>query len=449
MKIKDKLLMQFTLLFAVLLSVVLTGIYLMTDKNRKSEFSARLKDRAVIVAQLFLAEDNLPKDKFNDIIAKYPQSLPGEIVRIYDKDNRPVFLKDTISYNWPDDIIQKVRTRGNIYYIEHNRQIAGTLYHDNSGDFCVLISATDLYGMKAIQQLFRVMLLFFLSALLITLIIGHFFSRVALLPVKRIVRNIRIVRSTSLNQRLRESPGKDEIGELVHSFNELLQHLEQSFEDQKQFVANASHELRTPLTSIIGSLEVSLLTQKSKEDYRKTLEGVLNETVYLNELLNNLLELAQTAEVDKDRFDIRLDELVWQVKDEYAAQNDVELDYDLPDDERSYTFSGNRYLLFLAIGNILKNAIKFSDGKKVSCHLEVFPGKAVLTIRDRGIGISKEDAQNIFKPFFRANNAKQYDGAGIGLSLSEKIFRLHQITLHLYSQPGNGTDAVMEFPVQY
>jgi signal transduction histidine kinase len=211
-------------------------------------------------------------------------------------------------------------------------------------------------------------------------------------------------------------------------------------------VSNASHELRTPLTSIIGSLEVSLRAKRSEEDYRKTLETVLNETEHLNELLNSLLELAQATIVDEDRQDVRLDELMWQVKDEYAAHHEVELIYHLPADKRLYTFSCNRHLLFLAIGNILKNAIKFSDGKRVDCVLTATNLKTSLLIRDYGIGIHEEDRKNIFRPFFRATNAKKYDGVGIGLSLSEKIFRLHNVSLIVQSHPGKGTDMIMEFP---
>ena len=446
MKIKDRLLMQFTVLFAILLLGVLTGIYFITDSNRKSEFRNRLTERATVVAQLFLAEDNLPSDKFKDIIKKYPQSIPGEIVRIYDSSDQPVFLRDSISHEWSRAIIHKVRSSGSIRYFDHNRQVVGILYQDNSGDSCVLISAVDQYGIKDMQQLFRVMLLFFLSSLLITLIIGHFFSRVALQPIKKMIRDIRIVRSTSLDQRLNESGGKDEISELIRSFNDMLEHLEQSFETQKQFVSNASHELRTPLTSIIGSLEVSLRAKRSEDDYRKTLETVLNETEHLNELLNSLLELAQATIVDEDRQDVRLDELMWQVKDEYAAHHEVELIYHLSADQHLYTFSCNRHLLFLAIGNILKNAIKFSDGKKVDCILTANNHKTSLIIRDYGIGINEKDREHIFRPFFRAANAKKYEGVGIGLSLSEKIFRLHNVLLTVRSQPGNGTDMIMEFP---
>jgi signal transduction histidine kinase len=413
MKIKDRLLLQFLVLFAILLLGVLASIYVVTDKNRKKEFNTRLRDRAVTVAQLFLAEDNLPSEKFKDVIKKYPQSLQGEIVRIYNKDYQPVFIKDN-SYQWPNAIIHEVSLYGYIAYTDGNRQVVGISYRDNSGDFTILISAIDVYGGQAMQQLLRVMLVSFLGSLVITFLIGHFFSRIALYPIKKVIREIRIVRSMGINKRLNETNkgGKDEINELVVSFNNLLEHLEQSFIAQSQFISNASHELRTPLTSIIGTIEVTLHSEREKEDYRKTLELILSETTNLDSLLNSLLELAQ-ANIDVDKLqEVRLDELLWQVKDEYSNNAPVELVYNLTPDSRCYTFSGNRHLLFLAIGNILKNAIKFSDQKPVTCTLSSQHKKTILSIQDQGIGIKEED----------------------------------NVTITLYSQLGSGTNVIIEFP---
>lgn len=445
MKIKDRLLLQFTVLFAILLLGVLTGIYFITDKNRKQEFNTRLRDRAITVAQLFLAEDNLSSEKFKDVVRKYPQSLPDEIVRIYDKNYQSVFIKEN-SFQWPHAVIDKVRQSGHIGYTDGNRQVAGIFYNDNSGDFTILVSAVDVYGAQSMRQLLRVMLLSFLGSLLITLLIGHLFSRVALYPIKKVIREIKIVRSTGLNQRLNETGGRDEINELIVSFNNLLEHLEQSFIAQSQFVSNASHELRTPLTSIIGTIEVTLHSEREKEDYRKTLETILSETEKLDNLLNSLLELAQ-ANLDVNELqEVRLDELLWQVKDEYSNDAPVELIYHLTPDPKDYTLQGNRHLLFLAIGNILKNAIKFSDKQPVTCTLIAQQGKTVLNIQDHGIGIKEEDLTKIFRPFFRAANAIKYSGVGIGLSLTEKIFRLHNIIITIHSEQGIGTNVVIEFP---
>jgi signal transduction histidine kinase len=232
------------------------------------------------------------------------------------------------------------------------------------------------------------------------------------------------------------------------TFNNLLEHLEQSFEAQNSFVAHASHELRTPVTSIIGDVEVTLSQDRSKDDYVKTLQGVLAESEKLNDLVNNLFELAQTN-IDITEFrDLRLDELIWQIKDEWTSrtpESQINLQYQLPEDPRKYTIQGNNYLLFIAISNILKNAIKFSNNHMVSLRLYLHNNTPVISIRDSGIGIGKEDLQKIFQPFFRGANSFGYAGYGVGLSLADKIFRLHNVRVDVKSQLEKGTEFQLFF----
>jgi signal transduction histidine kinase len=294
------------------------------------------------------------------------------------------------------------------------------------------------------------MVIGFLISVAVLFFAGRLFARIALSPIIKVINDVRIIRSSSLNKRLETKGGKDEINELAVTFNNLLEHLEQSFEAQNSFVAHASHELRTPVTSIIGDVEVTLSQDRSKDDYVKTLQGVLAESEKLNDLVNNLFELAQTN-IDITEFrDLRLDELIWQIKDEWTSrtpESQINLQYQLPEDPRKYTIQGNNYLLFIAISNILKNAIKFSNNHMVSLRLYLHNNTPVISIRDSGIGIGKEDLQKIFQPFFRGANAFGYTGYGVGLSLADKIFRLHNVRVDVKSQLEKGTEFQLFFTV--
>ncbi len=449
MKIRDRLSLQFTLIFAILLFVVLASIYISTEKNRKSAFYQRLHDRALNIAELFLAEDNLSSEKFSEVQKKYPLYLPEEVVAIYDDKDNPVFIKQN-TYHWPANIIDQVRTRKSIQYSTVKTQVAGIYYADNSGNFAVLISAEDKYGYIRMKQLFWAMTLTFFISLFIMFFLGRLFARIALSPITRVINEVKIIRSTSLNKRLPTKVSKDEINELVVTFNNLLEHLEQSFEAQKSFVNNASHELRTPLTSIIGDIEVTFLSERTNDEYKDTLQRVLIEMEKLNELINSLFELAQ-ANIDVNEFEeIRMDELIWQVKDEWmhkVAGSNIELNYNLPQDPQKFTIIGNRYLLYIALGNIVKNAIKFSDNKTVTCSIHCEGNNTIISIKDRGIGIPREDISKIFQPFYRGTNSTGYNGIGIGLSLTEKIFRLHDISIHVNPDYTNGTEFIITIPV--
>jgi signal transduction histidine kinase len=449
MKIRDRLSLQFTLIFAVLLLLVLATIFLLTYKYRVNDFYDRLQDRAVITAQLFLAEDNLSEEKFRAVQEKYPQSLPSEFVRIYDDENHPVFLKDR-SNQWSQGVIDDVRAKGTLFYSEGNVRTAGIYYKDNSGNFVVLASAVDVYGDKGMRQLFWSMFSVLIISIFVMYFLGSLFARIALFPIAKIINEVKIIRSTSLNKRLAVKDGKDEINELATTFNNLLEHLEQSFDAQRSFVANASHELRTPLTTIVGNIEVTLGVERDKEEYKKALADALVETEKLTDLVNDLFDLSHSNIDVNDFHDVRLDELLWQVKDEWSHRipgSRIDLLYNLPEEPKRYTIAGNSHLLFIALGNILKNAVKFSAMDLVTCILSIQEDKAIITIKDRGIGIKPEDIPHIFEPFYRGANAKGFEGLGIGLSLSEKIFRLHGAVVQVRSEWRKGTTFYILFPV--
>ncbi len=447
MTIRDRLSIQFTLISTLLLLVVLSGIYLLTAQYQKNAFRERLLDRATTTAELFLAQDNLSEEKFNEVRRKYPQSLPGEIVHIYNENDVPVFINAKTN-QWSKEVIDKVRLNKYFYYAEGNKQTVGIYYIDNSGNFTVLLSAIDSYGLQQMQQLFWLMVVAFFISFFIMLFTGRLFSKIALYPITKVINEVKFIRATSLHKRLQIKPSKDEINELAITFNNLLEHLEQSFESQSSFVAHASHELRTPFTTIIGDIEVTLAQNRNSIEYKETLKRVLIEAEKLNDLLNDLFQLTQ-SNIDITAFeDVRLDEILWQVKDEWMnriAGSNIELHYDLPTDTKKYTISGNHQLLYVAIGNIIKNALKFSDGKTITCKLYLGNNLPIISITDLGIGISKANLEKIFQPFYRAENSFGYAGFGVGLSLTDKILRLHNARISVSSILGKGTTFLIYF----
>ncbi|MFT3855879.1 MAG: ATP-binding protein [Ilumatobacteraceae bacterium] len=447
MKIRDRLSLQFTLVSAALLFVVLAAIYVLSWHNRQQDFYGHLLDRAITNAEIFLAEDNLSAEKFRDVQKKYPLSLPDEIIRIYNDEDNAMFIKDS-TFHYTRTDIDHVRKERYIEYSRDDRQTVGIYYIDNSGNYVILASAIDKEGFEKQRQLLWIMVVSFLISAGILFFAGRVFARIALSPIKKVIKDVRIIRSSSLNKRLDIKDSKDEINELAITFNNLLEHLEQSFEAQSSFVAHASHELRTPITSIVGDVEVTLSQQRTNEEYQKTLQGVLTETEKLNDLINNLFELAQTN-IDITEFrDLQLDELAWQLKDEWSNRlpdSQIDIQYHLPEDVRKFTIQGNHYLLFIGISNILKNAIKFSNNRTVFLQVYLQNNTPVISIRDTGIGIAKEDQQKIFQPFFRGANTFGYTGYGVGLSLADKILRLHNVRVVIISEPGQGSEFQLLF----
>jgi signal transduction histidine kinase len=447
MKIKDRLSLQFTLIFAVMLLCVMAAIYYLTEANRELNFFTRLKERALTVAQIFLAQDNLDSAKFTEVQKKYLHTLPEEELKIYDERGKSVFINQA-GTDWPADKIQEIKKIKELHFYEKERQVVGLYYTDNSGDFVVFAAAADIYEYRHMYQLLLIMLCLFTVSIIIVLFLGRWFSRLALSPISRIIGEVKFIRATSLDKRLASGNNKDEIADLSATINNLLEHLEQSFSAQKSFVANASHELRTPLTSAMGMIEVTLRSVRTAAEYRKVLENLLAETSRINELINRLFELVN-ANIDTDDLtEVRMDELMWQLKDEWENRlpgSRVDLEFLLPNNVAEFTIQGNWLLLFVAIGNIVKNAVKFSHKLPVSCTVYCENGLAVVSVSDRGIGISPDDIGNIFQPFYRGSNTMGFEGMGVGLSLSEKILKLHNASIHVQSQMDKGTTFTIRF----
>ena len=179
---------------------------------------------------------------------------------------------------------------------------------------------------------------------------------------------------------------------------------------------------------------------REKDEYKIALQSVVKEAEKLNSLISSLLELSQASIDSTELQKIQLDELLWEVVDEWDNKSGlVKVSYNLPENTEKYTVQGNRRLLFIAISNILKNAIKFSEGKEVLCTIFCNEKGVNITIKDQGMGIENNELRNIFQPFYRAPNAIKHPGSGIGLSLAEKIIRLHNGKIEVISVINEGT----------
>jgi signal transduction histidine kinase len=445
LKVKHRLSFQFTFLFAVLLLMVLTGVYLFAQHNRVETFYDKLDDRALTVGQFYLAEDNLSRENFKNVLRKFPQALSNETLRIYNDSFKPQFIPEG-NVHWSQRRLKRVIDQQKLHFWHGNEQVTGIYYVDNSGNYIIIVSATDDSGYHYLHDLGLIMICFFLASLVITFFLGSVFARIALHPIIKISNNLKRIRSSSLDLRLPVTIKQpDEIDTLSITINQLLEHLEQSFESQQSFIASASHELRTPITTILGEAEITLILDRTKEEYKATLVNIIKETERLTLIINSLMELVQTDSANYEFQNIRMDELLWEIVDELGEEH-VDINYNLPASCAKYTIQGNRGLLFMGINNILKNAIKFSNHKKVFCSLFCNDEGINIVVRDQGIGIDPKDISKIFQPFFRASNALNYSGHGIGLSLTRNVLKLHNGTVKVRSGVDEGTEFHIIFP---
>jgi signal transduction histidine kinase len=308
---------------------------------------------------------------------------------------------------------------------------------------------------QAGYDMFRILdiklIVIWLASFAILFIIGYLMARNVLKPVSKIVKQVGKITASNLRKRVEIDNPKDEIGELAITFNDTLDRLEESFEAQKMFVSNVSHELRTPMAALIAELELSLHRERSNEDYKKVVENALADARKIEKLSNGLMDLAK-ASYNTDQISmapVRLDEALLDASAMVMkTQNDYNVNLifgDNTDDDRMVTINGNEYLLRTAFINLMENNCKFSHNCSSTAQISFSDKKIFISFSDTGIGISREDMKQIFKPFFRGENHHFSAGNGIGMTLVERIVKLHVGSISIDSHIGKGTVFTLVF----
>lgn len=227
--------------------------------------------------------------------------------------------------------------------------------------------------------------------------------------------------------------------------------VQKAHEREKQFLTNASHDLRTPLTILRSELEVELRKDRSKGEYKKTLQSNKEEIDDLIALVENMLFLTQEdsqyQNMQKEQIDIT-DILIERIAvlQQIAKQKKLELSFTPP--EQSIVMNGNPQLLKRLFTGLLDNAIKYTpiDGK-IAITLSEEKQSALITIVDTGIGIPKEQQEQVFDRFFRADTSRSEKGYGLGLSIAKQIVEYHDGKIRLDSKVGKGTTMTISFPI--
>jgi two-component system sensor histidine kinase MprB len=452
MTIRNRLTWLFVGVVAVLLFTVLAIVYALQVTTSQREFRQRLRERAQVTGYIYLEKDEMRASAFRDFEKKYLQSLSNEILQVYDASGRVRFVAEDERVRLSDAVLARIVVNKESYFRLGARQAVGIFYHDNQGDYIIVAAAENVYGKRRLNSLASIMGVIFVVSLGGIFFLGRGFAGRALAPIA-----VDRITAQDLHQRVNEgflrTSERDDLTRLARTFNRLLERLEASFEGQRTFVRNASHELRTPLTASIGELQVLLARERSPESYREGAASVLGELQQLKTLINNLLDLAQAEGSVALTEEVRLDELLWEVREGVAPAQRARVQVDLgdlaelPDDPAAFVVLGHRGLLTRALGNLVDNALKYSAAdQRVLLSLRYQPGGGcVVRVADKGVGIAPDDLSQVFQPFFRAAAVRGVVGHGVGLPLAQRIAALHGGILTLRSEPGHGTVAELSF----
>ena len=280
---------------------------------------------------------------------------------------------------------------------------------------------------------------------------GWWFSKRAIEPIERMSRTAQRVSGNSLSERIELSGFDSELEGLGASLNTMLDRLDHSFEQQRQFTADASHEFRTPLSVILASSELALSKPRSTEEYREHLTKCQRAAARMQELGDSMLTLARldanpTLEFESVDVAKLLEDAIDSIRPLMEA-NSLRLEMDL----KPCQVQGNRSMLRQTIDNLLSNAIKYnhSSGRIAVACKQV--GQIVeIEIVDSGIGIPEPSIPKLFDRFYRVEESRSRaaGGTGLGLSIAKQIVSCHGGSIEVTSIVEKGSTFRIALPVK-
>lgn len=446
MQIRTRLTLRFTVLTGTILLAFALFIWLSAWFNREQAFYKLLEREAITKANLFF-QAGVDSAVLHDIYRRNREVLDEVEVAIYDRQFRLLYhdAADIDLVKETPELVQEIVAKGGVAFYVGKWQVVGMVYTHDDDTFVITAAAHDQHGWGKLEHLLTVILLAFFIVILLIYAAGRYMSASALQPIKHLTDRAARISVTNLHLRLEHGMEQDELTELAATFNQLLQRLEQSFEGQKQFVSHISHELRTPLFAMMSELALALSTDRSVAAYRATIDHALNDAKRMERLLNSLLDFAKASyDAAQVAFSpLRLDELLLDARQQVVQAHPewkIALHISPELEERDEPIiHGNAYLLRTAFANLMDNGCKFSKDFRMHVTMESAEGQYLLTFSDEGIGMSAEDLEQAFQPFFRGANAAHAEGYGIGLSLTQRIILLHQGRIWVTSVQGQGT----------
>lgn len=451
MKIRYRIALQFTLFVGLILFVFSATVYWKAENQRQKNFYDRLQRRASTTARLLVDTREFDAKLLRIIDKNSLAKLPNEEIYVFNYKNELLYsnVEQQMEY-LTTQFLDKVRLEEKLTLRHGNQDVIGVLFKGRYDRFVVVAAATDQTGELQMLNLLNTLFIGFGIGILLTIIIAVFFATQALRPIQDINKQVSYITAKDLSKRLSKGNNQDEIAELSDNFNQMLQRLEVTFQQQKQFVSHASHELRTPLAALKTEIQVGLSQKHTSEESHEILRHLERDTNRLIELSNGLLQLAKVVDhTNNIRFEkVRMEEVLLLAKSQAENSNPgfkVRFDFEqIPDDENSTLVMGNEPLLNNLVINLLINACKYSPLHEAQLLLNFNDTHCIVKIIDQGIGIDAEDLPHIFQPFYRAKNALTHRGFGVGLSVVQHIVELHSGTIRVTSTPNIGSEFIIE-----
>lgn len=278
--------------------------------------------------------------------------------------------------------------------------------------------------------------------------ISAFVIKLIINPIVRLKNAMNKVIESDFSVQLEENQRIDEVNELYHSFNLMVNQLNSIQRLQSDFTSIISHEFKTPLSSIQGYaqlLQSPDLSNEEREDYQ---QQIIRSTKQLSVLSDNILKISKldnqsfTIEKQAYRLDEQIRESILSLHNKWAEKK-ITLTIDLD----PMIYKGNEDLLSQVWINLLDNAIKYNrDSGQIIVNLKKDDDGVIVIIEDTGIGIPSDQIPLIFERFFQVDNSRFSSGNGLGLAIVKRIIEAHNGNIEYQSELGDGTRIEIQLP---
>ena len=453
--LKQRFTIYFSILFSALLAVVLIVVFSMFAQFRKSEFKQRLEEKAVSTVAL-VADLNVSKQDVLTILDENSiDKLYINRILVFGKDTNLIYSNVSGAAQILSSVdLQILKKKGSFFVSDKQIDRFGILYKiHNNNEFYVLITAEDIPGHRHLWYLGYLLLGAFIVGTTSVIFLARSLSGRILLPLRQIQQRVTAISEKKLHIRLEETHNNDEIDKLAHAFNEMMDRIDSSYKQQKEFTDNASHELRTPITRIIMQIQNLIKFESHSEKTTQYLNSIMMDSNQIADTITSLLLLSRIDAGKISEFfpPCRLDEIIFDsIQSISKAYPDVRILFDIEnqsDKETDIEIKGDSNLLKIVFINLFKNAYLYSSDKLINVTL--IQGNEILkvVIANNGEVITMDDHQNLFKAFARGKNAKNIQGTGLGLRISERILNHHnaQIEYEALNEKSNCFTILFKF----
>lgn len=468
---------RLTLTYVIFFAVLLSFLGLLFRQTLRSLYDHQLRavlteEWAAVRGYLRIERPKSRQSKQPSITWYYDQEDPEEAL-IVDRLRQAYLLTDsdgriiqigpeyqTLLMDTPFEIQKVLRSKNEVWQTKRSTTgntfliRSGVIVGEDDRPYYLAIGRSYEQGNAIISEFTHYYSILLPLMILSASVLGWFMAGRALSPVDHLARTAQRITGSNTTVQIPLRGADDELDRLIEAFNRMIERLDASLQQARQFSTDVSHELRTPLTAIRGQLEVALLAAKEPEQYQEAIVNALQDVERLSQTIRALLLLSQaeSGQLALRKQQINLCELVSQIVEQFeipAEGQNLTLEAHLP---QECPLLADRIQIERLVSNLLSNAIKYTPaGGTVSVSVREQDEESLLIVSDTGVGIPAESLPHIFDRFYRVPGSDGPDsnperGLGLGLSFVAWIVKAHRGTINVESSPGQGTRFTVRFP---